>query len=75
MRWTDKNPDVCAGCFWLNPADYSHIETEPVRRTEIMFSDDEVQKFDDILAECEEQGITIQEYIKKCYLMTSRTAV
>lgn len=60
----DKNPEVCKRCYWATPTDYDHIATRPIRRLDLVWSDDEAQIYDTLLADAQEANQSLAEYIK-----------
>jgi len=61
---TRKSREVCASCYWANPDSYDHVAMKPVRRLEIVWSQDEVLTFDELKSRAELSEETLQQYIK-----------
>lgn len=59
-----KDPEVCKTCIWANPENFSHIATEQVRRTEIVWKAEDVEAFEKLKRQADKEGVPIQSYIK-----------
>jgi len=60
----DKNLDTCNHCFWANPESYTHLAGKEQRRTEIIWSDEEVSNYDQLLEKSKKMNISITDLIK-----------
>ena len=58
-----RDPNVCAGCFWAHPEEYEHIAMQQVRRTDIVWSGDDVPVHDRLKAEADRVGISLAELL------------
>jgi len=45
-NWSTKDRSFCAECFWAYPEDYRHIAGKRERVIELLFVEDEVERFD-----------------------------
>lgn len=61
---TLKSLEVCASCYWASPDSYEHVAMKPVRRLEIVWSQDEVPTFDELKRCAELSEETLQQHIK-----------
>jgi len=62
----DKDPTVCATCYWSNPEQYAHVAMQQMRRLELVWSgDEEVADFNIINSEANQQGIIIGDFVKQ----------
>jgi len=59
------DPDVCGGCYWADPSDYTHIATVPERRLVVVWRGDEVAAYDALAAAAAEDGLDTQEWLKE----------
>lgn len=49
INWQDlKKPDVCRECYWTYPENYTHVAMQPVRRIDIMWTEDDVKIYDEL---------------------------
>jgi len=55
---------ICKTCYWAYPEDYSHVAMKKIRNLNITWEGDEVCSFDNMKSSCDEEGRTIQDYIK-----------
>lgn len=58
-------PEICGRCFWAFPEDYDHIAMEQKRRVDVVWSGDEVRRFDAVKAAAKAKGLTVGELIKQ----------
>jgi hypothetical protein len=64
-NWTEKlDPKVCRSCYWANPASYKHIAMRPVRRLELVWSEQEVADFDRLSKVARKRGQPLPEFVK-----------
>jgi hypothetical protein len=64
-NWTEKlDPKVCMGCYWASPESYKHIAMRPVRRLELVWSEQEVADFDRLSKVARRRGKPLPEFIK-----------
>ncbi len=59
-----RKPEICLTCFWASPESYSHIATEDVRRTEIVWQGKDVPVHDRLQERAKSAGMTIVELLK-----------
>lgn len=60
-----KSPQVCAKCYWANPENYVHVALREVRRTDILWSENEVQLYERLKESAAQTQFQIPEYVKK----------
>ena len=60
-----RSPEVCLACFWASPEDYSHIATEDIRRTEVVWQGIDVPVHDRLQDRAKSGGITMVELLKR----------
>jgi hypothetical protein len=61
----DKDPEVCGGCYWFDPSDYSHVATSNRRRVTIEWADAGTEQFEHLRDEAEAAGLSLAEFAKK----------
>lgn len=59
------NADLCRRCFWASPEDYDHIAETPARRIELVWTGDEVNKFESIKRAADNKGIELRVLMKE----------
>lgn len=65
-NWQEKkSPQVCLKCYWANPENYVHIALREVRRTDILWDEDEVELYEKLKASAVQNDFPIPEYVKK----------
>jgi HNH endonuclease len=65
QNWTTiKDPDLCRGCMWATPDDYSHIALEQRRSLVISWQADDVARYDELAAEAEAGGMSPSDYAR-----------
>ena len=60
-----RSPEVCLTCFWASPEDYSHIATEDIRRTEVVWQGADVSVHDRLQERAKSEGVTVVELLKR----------
>lgn len=64
-NWANnKDPNVCLNCYWANPENYSHIALREIRRTDIIWENEEIQIYDQLKQQAEENKIKLPEFVK-----------
>ncbi len=64
-NWMEKlDPRVCTGCYWASPESYKHIAMRPIRRLELVWSEQEVADFDRLSKVARKRGQPLPEFIK-----------
>lgn len=61
----EKNPNVCASCYWANPNSYLHVAMHQQRRSDITWDGNEVAEYDRLRKTAAQNKITVQELIKR----------
>lgn len=62
---TIKDPNICRECFWAFPESYKHVAMRSERRLDVVWTGDEVAKYDRLVAEAKQDNYTPQELIKQ----------
>jgi hypothetical protein len=60
-----KSGQVCLKCYWANPENYVHVALREVRRTDILWNEDEVQLYENLKEAAAKSDFPIPEYVKK----------
>lgn len=60
-----KSPSVCLKCYWANPENYVHIALREIRRADIVWAEDEVQVYEKLKQQAEENSSPLPEFVKK----------
>ena len=64
-NWTEeKDPDLCHSCYWGNPDSYQHIALRAIRRLDIVWTEDEVERYEALRRRAEELGRELPEFVK-----------
>ena len=65
-NWTRKDSHFCVKCFWASPEDYEHIAGKQQRVISIVYSDDEIEDYEKLIAlsGLEEAQAVIKKLIK-----------
>lgn len=61
----EKSPSVCLKCYWANPENYVHIALREIRRADIVWEEDEVQVYEKLKRQAEENSSQLPEFVKK----------
>jgi hypothetical protein len=59
------DPDICRSCFWASPEDYTHIAETPSRRIDLVWSGEEVSRFDQLKEVAAAAEIDLATYLKR----------
>lgn len=60
----DKDPSVCAVCYWASPENYTHVAMQPERRVDITWQGDEVRSYEKLKRASKQDKTSISDYIK-----------
>jgi hypothetical protein len=60
-----KSSLVCMKCYWANPENYVHVALREVRRTDILWNEDEVQLYENLKELAVKNQFPIPDYVKK----------
>lgn len=58
-----RDPAVCRTCFWAYPEDYQHIAMQPIRRTDVVWKDEDVLVHDRLKETADREGIPMSELL------------
>lgn len=59
-----KNPATCRTCLWASPQRYEHIAMEQRRQLTLNWAGDDVEKYEQLRAQTEAIGISMEDYVK-----------
>lgn len=60
-----KNPGTCQTCYWAAPENFTHIAMRQERRVDLIFSGNEIRRFEALQKRAQKNGCTLQDEIKK----------
>lgn len=61
----EKSPSVCLKCYWANPENYVHIALREIRRADIVWDEGEVQVYEKLKQQAEQNSSPLPEFVKK----------
>jgi hypothetical protein len=64
-NFTAGDPEVCDGCYWANPREYSHVATQQERRVDITWQGSEVAAYDDLRERANASSTTVADLLKR----------
>lgn len=59
------DPDICRRCFWASPENYDHIAEIPCRRTDIVWTGEEIKLYERLRKKAVAAGLDIAALIKR----------
>lgn len=60
-----RDVSVCRTCFWASPENYSHVATQPIRRTDIVWQGTDVTVHDKLKLRADRHKTTVAEILKE----------
>jgi hypothetical protein len=60
----EKNPKVCLSCYWANPENYIHVALREIRRTDIIWENEEIQIYEKLKQQAQENKIQLPDFVK-----------
>ncbi len=61
----DKHSQICSTCYWASPQNYLHISLKEIRRTDILWSESEIELYEKLQQAADQTQFSMAEYIKK----------
>lgn len=61
----DGAAEVCGSCYWANPEMFGHVATQEIRRLDITWSSNEVERYDSIAEIARRERTRFAEFVKK----------
>ena len=65
INWVEKNVDMCRNCYYAYPEKYEHIAGKKEKRINIIFDDENIQLYDNLIEQAELHGITYEDEVKR----------
>jgi hypothetical protein len=59
-----KSASVCASCFWVTPANYTHVQTKTLRTVIVNWKNSEMTEFQMLSDAAKEHNMTVGDYLK-----------
>lgn len=63
-NWQSADELICRTCYWASPLDYQHIATRNVRRTDILWQDEELGTYEQLSAVAKATNRSIPQQLK-----------
>jgi hypothetical protein len=65
-NWLEKqDSNICLQCYWTNPDQYTHIALREIRRLEIIWSEKEVEAYQNLAQRASASGMSLIDFVKK----------
>jgi len=64
-NWSKKSLKVCSHCYWAFPHEYNHIALREIRRTDIIWDEEEIQTYDELMVAARKADSAIPDYVKQ----------
>lgn len=66
VNWLElKKPEICRGCYWAFPENYTHVAMREARRADIMWTGEEIKTYDQLKKRTAELQKNIPGYVKE----------
>lgn len=65
VNWVEKNVNMCKSCYYAYPENYQHIAGKAEKRLNIVFNEDEMVLYKNIVQQAELHGRTYEEQVKR----------
>jgi post-segregation antitoxin (ccd killing protein) len=52
------------GCYWAQPESYKHVAMRDVRRLDVVWTDQDVEVYDELRQRARDAGLPMSEYVK-----------
>lgn len=59
----NKDVSKCESCFWANPINYSHVALQKIKRLELIFTNQNIDVFNNIDRQAKKEGTSLNSYI------------
>ncbi len=64
-NWQSKKAkELCLSCYWAYLENYTHIAMRQVRRLDLMWQGDEIEKYERLKSDTQEVGMSIPNFVK-----------
>ncbi len=64
----DHEVNVCESCYWATPGSYTHVALRFIRRLDIVWSEEEVLKYDRLVEISNKNGQRLSDFVKDVLL-------
>lgn len=64
-NWHTKSPKICLQCYWSSPNDYLHIALREVRRTDVVWDENEIEVYNKLKDTAQKADFTIPDFVKQ----------
>lgn len=64
-NWETIDELICRTCYWASPADYQHVATHDVRRTDILWESEDMQTYVQLSASAKAANRSIPQQLKE----------
>jgi hypothetical protein len=61
----EKSSSVCLRCYWASPESYVHIALREIRRTDIIWEENEVRVYEKLKQQAQQNQTPLPEFVKK----------
>ena len=61
----EKSSQVCMRCYWANPGEHVHVALREVRRTDILWDENEVELYERLKVFALQDQFPVPDYVKK----------
>ncbi len=61
----EKSSNVCSTCYWAIPENYAHIALREIRRADIIWDKDELEIYERLKEQAEQDKSPIPDFVKK----------
>lgn len=59
-----KDASICLRCYWASPSLYEHVAMRPIRRLDLVWSEDEVSEYDVLKRLADSTGDHLPDHVK-----------
>ncbi len=65
INWTEKDISMCKTCYYAYPENYQHIAGEKEKKLNIVFNNEEMELYNQIVEQAELHNISYQSVVKR----------
>jgi hypothetical protein len=59
-----KEMELCRTCYWASPDTYQHIALRPIRRLDVVWTEEEVEQYERLKGLAQSKRLTLPDYVK-----------
>jgi hypothetical protein len=63
-NWQQKDRQICLSCYWAFPENYNHIAMLQIRRIDLIWLGEEVEKYEALKKQAILNNQTLTEFVK-----------